>query len=301
MLYGLDIGGTKMELAVFDHEHNKLASKRVPTPTDSYDAFKNAIRELVLETDRELNTRGSVGIGIPGFINPDTGKAQCANVPCANNQNLKVDLELILDRPIKIENDANCFALSEALGGAGDGISTVFGVILGTGCGGGLYINGKLHNGRNNLAGEWGHTPLPYHVFKLAGDDFPIVQCGCGMQGCLDNYLSGRGLELAYKHVAGEALPGKDIVQLFRRHDTQAERAVEIYCELLASGLGAMINILDPGAIVLGGGLSNFDELYELVPPLLEKYTLNIGQLPEIHKAKFGDAGGVRGAAMLNA
>ncbi|WP_062270085.1 N-acetylglucosamine kinase [Endozoicomonas arenosclerae] len=301
MLYGLDIGGTKMELAVFDHEHNKLASKRVPTPTDSYDAFENAIKELVLETDRELNTRGSVGLGIPGFINPDTGKAQCANVPCANNQNLQVDLELILDRPIKIENDANCFALSEAIGGAGDGFSTVFGVILGTGCGGGLYINGKLHNGRNNLAGEWGHTPLPYHVFKLAGDDFPIVQCGCGMQGCLDNYLSGRGLELAYKHVAGEALPGKDIVQLFRRHDTQAERAVEIYCELLASGLGAMINILDPGVIVLGGGLSNFDELYELVPPLLEKYTLNIGQLPEIRKAEFGDAGGVRGAAMLNA
>lgn len=301
MLYGLDIGGTKMELAVFDHEQNKLTSKRIPTPTNSYDAFKNAIRDLVQETDKEFNTKGTIGIGIPGFIDPDTQTACCANVPCTNNKPLQKDLEEVLERPVKIENDANCFTLSEAMGGAGNDFSTVFGVILGTGCGGGLYLDGKLYSGRNNLAGEWGHTPLPYHVFKLAGDDFPIVQCGCGLTGCIDNYLSGRGLELMYKHLSGTALPGKEIISLYRSEDSIAQQALNNYCELVASGLGAMINILDPGVIVLGGGLSNVDELYELIPPLLNKYALGVGKMPEIRKAEFGDSGGVRGAAMLNA
>ena len=301
MLYGLDIGGTKIELAVFNHDQTRITSKRIPTPTESYDEFRNSIKNLILETDAELNTRGCIGIGIPGFISPDTFRAICANIPCANNRTLQSDFEYLLDRPVKIENDANCFTLSEAVGGAGEGFDSVFGVILGTGCGGGLYLDKKIYTGRNNLAGEWGHTPLSYHALQLAGENFPIFDCGCGLKGCLDNYLSGRGLELIYQHYTGTACAGKEIVQLYRHHDDNAEKAVQIYCELLASALGSMINILDPGVIVLGGGLSNFDELYELVPALLERYTLSIGKLPEIRKATFGDAGGVRGAAMLNA
>lgn len=299
MFYGLDIGGTKIELTAFE-DNTSLFTKRVPTPTESYTEFKAAIKELVMETDQKLNSRGTIGIGIPGFIAPDTGKAQCANVPCTNDKPLQCDLELILDRPIKIENDANCFTLSEARGGAAEGFSSVFGVILGTGCGGGFYLNNSLYTGSNNLAGEWGHTPLPYHVFELAGPSFPIVPCGCGLRGCIDNYLSGRGLELIYKYLTDDVKCGKDIVQAYRRHDQGAAKTVEIYCELLASSLGSMINTFDPGVIVLGGGLSNFEELYELIPPLLKKYTLKTSALPEIRKAVFGDSGGVRGAAMLN-
>ena len=300
MLYGLDIGGTKMELVVYDHQHKKIFTQRVDTPTDDYEAFQNIIYSLVTETDKSLNTRGCVGIGIPGFIDPNTSKALLANIPAANGKDLRADLEFILDRPVRIENDANCFTLSEAIGGAGEGFSSVFGVILGTGCGGGLYLKNKLYSGKNNLAGEWGHTPLPFHALELGGSGFPILNCGCGLSGCLDNYLSGRGLENIYQHYAGEHRSGKEIVQLYRHHNEHAEKAVTVYCELLACGLGGMTNVLDPGVIVLGGGLSNFDELYDLVPPLMRKYTLKIGRLPEIRKAVFGDAGGARGAAMLN-
>ncbi len=300
MLYGLDIGGTKIELAVFDEHQQSITSKRIPTPTDSYDAFLGSISQLITDMDKELSTHGKVGMGIPGFINPNSSLAQCANVPCTNGKPLQTDLEKILERPVKIENDANCFALSEAIGGAGDDVGTVLGLILGTGFGGGIVIDKKLHGGENNLAGEVGHTPLPWRVFQLASDDFPIVQCGCGMHGCLDTYLSGRGLELIYQYYSKQTLKGKDIVALYRNGGETANKAVQIYCELLASSLGSLINTLDPGTIVLGGGLSNFSELYELVPPLLSKYALNNGQLPAIKKAVFGDSGGVRGAAMLN-
>lgn len=300
MLYGLDIGGTKMELVVYDHNQEKIYSKRVDTPTDNYEAFKHTILTLVVEADTSLDTQGFVGIGIPGLIEPDTSKALVANIPCANGRNLQADLESILNRPVKIENDANCFTLSEAIGGAGEGFDSVFGVILGTGCGGGLYLKHKLYTGRNNLAGEWGHTPLPFHALELGGSDFPVLDCGCGLRGCLDNYLSGRGLESIYQHYADEHRSGKEIVQRYRHHDEQAGQAVKLYAELLACGLGSMTNVLDPGVIVLGGGLSNFDELYDIVPALMKKYTLKIASLPEIRKARFGDAGGARGAAMLN-
>ena len=300
MLYGLDIGGTKMELVAYDHKHEKAYSKRIDTPADSYETFKSTIHSLVTETDNRFDTRGCIGIGIPGLIEPDSSKALVANIPEANGKNLQADLEFILDRPVKIENDANCFTLSEAIGGAGEGFDSVFGVILGTGCGGGLYLKNKLYAGKNNLAGEWGHTPLPFHAMELGGVDFPILDCGCGLRGCLDNYLSGRGLENIYQHYAGEKRTGKEIVQLYRHHDDHAEHTVNIFSELLACGLGSMTNVLDPGVIVLGGGLSNFDDLYDIVPPLMKKYTLKIGRLPEVRKACFGDAGGARGAAMLN-
>ena len=300
MLYGLDIGGTKIELAVFNQQQQLITSTRIPTPTESYNTFLSCIEQLVNNMDNELSVQGKVGIGIPGFIHPGTGLAQCANVPCTNGKPLQADLEKILKRPVKIENDANCFALSEAIGGAGDDSGTVLGLILGTGFGGGIVMEKKLHDGENNLAGEVGHTPLPWRVFQLAGDDFPIVQCGCGMHGCLDSYLSGRGLELIYQHFSKQPLKGKEIVDLYRSSDATAKKAIDVYCELLASSLGSLINTLDPGSIVLGGGLSNFSELYQLLPPLLPKYALNNGQLPDIKKAVFGDSGGVRGAAMLN-
>lgn len=300
MLYGLDIGGTKMELAAYNDRQERIFSKRIPTPTNNYETFIHCIKTLIEETDEQLSVRGCVGLGIPGFIEPDSARAVIANIPCANGRNLLADLEFILNRPVKIENDANCFTLSEAIGGAGDGFDTVFGVILGTGCGGGLYLQNKIYTGRNNLAGEWGHTPLPFQAMELGGSNFPVIDCGCGLRGCLDNYLSGRGLEIIYQHIAGKLCEGKEIVQLYRHHDTDAEKTVKLYSELLACGLGTLTNILDPAVFVLGGGLSNFDELYDLVPPLMKKYTLKIGQLPEVRKAHFGDAGGARGAAMLN-
>lgn len=300
MLFGLDIGGTKIELSAFD-DTTCVFTRRIPTPTESYTAFKDNIKEIIMDADREAGCRGSVGVGVPGFIESSSGKASCCNIPCANGQVLQRDLELVLERPVKVENDANCFTLSEVTGGAANGFKSVFGVILGTGCGGGLYLDGKLYTGRNNRAGEWGHTPLPYSVFKLAGNDFPIITCGCGLKGCLDNYLSGRGLELIYTYKAGDVKKGVDIIQAYRECDYHAVGAVEIYCELLASGLGGMVNTIDPEVIILGGGVSNFDELYELLPPLLSRYTLKTGQLPKIKKAVFGDSGGTRGAAMLNA
>ena len=300
MMYGLDIGGSKTEIVVYNGLHDKVFSKRVPTPTDNYAAFLQTIKSLVLEADDKLNTRGFVGIGLPGFIEPDSTKAMIANIPCANGKSLLSDVEYTLKRPVKIENDANCFTLSEAIGGAGDGFDTVFGVILGTGCGGGLYLQNNVYTGRNNLAGEWGHTPLPFQALELGGPDFPIIDCGCGLRGCLDNYLPGRGLQNIYEHVAGTPTDARDIIQLCRHNDPNAEKAVTIYSELLACSLGSLTNIVDPGVIVLGGGLSNFVELYDLVPPLMKQHTLAIGQLPEIRKAKFGDAGGARGAALLN-
>lgn len=299
MLYGLDIGGTKTELCAFDN-NQCVFSKRVSTPTDSYTAFQATIKQLVTEADTTLSYKGTIGIGIPGYIEPLSGRARCSNVPCTNGKPLHDDLERILKRPVKIENDANCFVLSEAIGGAGDGLDSVFGVILGTGCGGGLFLNGKLYTGHNNLAGEWGHTPLPYSVFEIASKDLPIVQCGCGLYGCLDNYLSGRGATLIYHHLTGSMKEGKSIVQAYRQHQTHAVQTVKIYCELLASGLASMVNTLDPSMIVLGGGLSNFDELYTLLPPLIKKYTLKTGKLPDIRKAVYGDSSGVRGAAMLH-
>ncbi len=309
MLYGFDIGGTKIAFSAFESDTSVLTkpvltkpvlTKRVPTPASDYASFQAAIVKLVSEADQALSCRGRVGIGIPGFINPATGLSHCANIPCANHKPLQLDIEAALDRKVVIENDANCFVLSEAVGGAGEGVDAVWGVILGTGCGGGLSIGQQLYTGRNHSAGEWGHTPLPYSIFEWAGTDFPIVECGCGLRGCLDNYLSGRGLELIYKHQTRRTHSGAEIIQQYRSGDANARKSVTLYMELLASGLSGIINTLDPGVIVLGGGVSNVDEVYTQVPPLLKKYTIKTGTLPAIRKAVFGDAGGVRGAAMLN-
>ena len=300
MLYGLDIGGTKIELAAF-HNNHQILTRRVATPTHCYHAFKSTIQTLVFETDTELKTRGTVGIGLPGIIDPISLKSYCANIPCANNQNLIADLEFVLDRPVRIENDANCFILSESHGGSAAGFNTALGIILGTGCGGGLYINGKLHKGRNNTAGEWGHVPLPYNIYDIGGKDFPIIECGCGRKGCLDSYLSARGLELLHQHYFDTQLTAKDIINTYQQQNNEAIKTVHVYCELLACSLASLVNTMDPDIVVVGGGLSNFDNLYQLLPDLLDKYTLPLNRLPEIRKAIYGDSSGVRGAALLNA
>lgn len=300
MLYGLDIGGTKIELSAFDQGDHVL-TERIATPTHCYHSFKNSIRTLVNDADKILKTRGSVGIGIPGVINPNSLKAFCANIPCTHNRDLVADLEFTLDRPISIENDANCFTLSEALGGAGNNFETVLGIILGTGCGGGFYARGSLLKGCNNMVGEWGHCPLPYNIFDIAGSDFPIEECGCGRMGCLESYLSARGMENLHKHYCSENLRASDIVTAFQQKDAKAIKTVEVYCELLASSLASLIKILDPHVIVLGGGLSNFDDLYRLLPKYLNKYCLPQTGIPKIRKAIYGDTSGVRGAALLNA
>ncbi|PJE78366.1 N-acetyl-D-glucosamine kinase [invertebrate metagenome] len=299
MLYGLDIGGTKIEFVAYDKQ-KKCLSQQVRTPTNDYDVFKETLSQLITSADKQFNEPGTIGIGLPGFVDPDTDLVYCANVPCLNNRSLAKDLGQYLRRPVKIENDANCFVLSEATGGSASNYRSAFGIILGTGCGGGFMIDGQLHQGSRCLAGEWGHTPLPFHVYQIAGQDFPIIPCSCGLKGCLDNYLSGRGLATIYNYYSHHHLTGKEVISAYYQKDSAAIKSIDVYCELLACSLSTVINTVDPDIIVVGGGLSNFSELYQRIPPLLEKYTIKSGHIPDFSPASFGSEGGARGAAMLN-
>ena len=300
MLYGLDIGGTKIELAVFNQELEKQYSKRVPTPKTSYQAWLQAIVDLVEEADEKFAQKGSVGIGIPGFINPETGEAEIANIAVANHKPILRDLSKLLDREVRGENDANCFALSEAWDEENQKYPMVLGLILGTGFGGGMIFNGKAYSGQSGMAGELGHIQLNYHALKLLGwDKAPIYSCGCGNQACLDTYLSGRGFEKLYHDLKGERLSAPEIIQNFNNNEAKAIEFVDLFVELCAISIGNIITILDPNIIVLGGGLSNFDYLYQALPKVLPKYLMDSAKLPLIKKAKYGDSGGVRGAAAL--
>ena len=255
MLYGLDIGGTKIELAVFNSQLEKQYSERVETPKSSYENWLNTIVHLVKKVDEKFGCKGSVGLGIPGFVNQSTGIAEITNIRVADNKPILRDLSALLEREVRAENDANCFALSEAWDAENAQYPSVLGLILGTGFGGGFVINGKVYSGQTGMAGELGHLQLNYHALKLLGwDKAPIYDCGCGNKACLDTYLSGRGFEMLYRDLKGEALPAKDIIQRFYAGDKSAVDFVGIFVELAAISIGNIITAFDPHLVVLGGG-----------------------------------------------
>ncbi|WP_373778786.1 N-acetylglucosamine kinase [Glaesserella sp.] len=298
--YGLDIGGTKIELAVFNEKLEKLYSERVPTPQTSYEDWLYTIETLVRNADQKFGEKGYVGLGLPGFVNRESGIAEVTNIRVADGKTIIKDLSERLAREVKAENDANCFALSEAWDENNQQYSTVLGLIIGTGFGGGLVFDGKIHSGRIGMAGEVGHIQLNYHALKLLGwDKAPIYECGCGNRACLDTYLSGRGFELLYRDLIGEAIDAKTIITRFHQNDTKTVEFVEKFIELMAISIGNLITVLDPDMIVFGGGLSNFDHLYEALPKALPAHLMRSAKVPVFKKAIHGDSGGTRGAAAL--
>ena len=285
---------------MFNSQLEKQYSERVETPKTSYEDWLNAIVNLVKKADEKFGCKGSVGLGIPGFVNQSSGIAEITNIRVADNKPILRDLSALLGREVRAENDANCFALSEAWDAENAQYPSVLGLILGTGFGGGFVINGKIHSGQTGMAGELGHLQLNYHALKLLGwDNAPIYQCGCGNIACLDTYLSGRGFEMLYRDLKGESLSAKDIIQRFYSEDKSAVDFVGVFIELAAISIGNIITAFDPHLIVLGGGLSNFDYLYEALPKALPAHLMRTAKVPVIKKAKYGDSGGVRGAAAL--
>ena len=297
MRIGIDLGGTKIEGLVLDKGGVERERLRVPTPASSYEEDVEAIVELIAELERRAGARCTVGIAHPGAISPATGLVKNANSTRLNGRPLKTDLERRLGREVRLANDANCFAVSEASDGAAAGCSIVFGVILGTGVGGGVVIDGRPLTGAQAIAGEWGHNPLP-----LPGDnERPGPRCYCGRTGCIETWLSGPRLQGQFEERTGRSLRATDIALAALAGDAEAARHMELYCDRLARALAGIINILDPHAIVLGGGLSRMTQLYDRVPELWQLYVFSEPQhiatrlLPPRH----GDSSGVRGAAWL--
>jgi len=288
---GIDLGGTKTEGIVMDASGQILIRERQPTPqADGYEAILATIRDLALDLERRAGTRCTVGIGMPGAISTKTGFLKNSNTACLNGKSVKRDIEKLLAREIRIANDANCFALSEALDGAGQGYGVVFGVILGTGVGGGIVFNGRLHEGAQHIAGEWGHNVLE--------PDGP--PCYCGKRGCVETFLSGPGLARDTRQHGGDtAWDARAIDETAARGDPLARAAMQRYLERFGRALSVVVNILDPDAIVLGGGLSNMARLYTDGREYLELYSFNDELRTAILPHRHGDSSGVRGAARL--
>lgn len=287
---GIDLGGSKIEILALQGSQEKLR-RRCPTPQGDYSATLKAICRLVEECERELGVQGRVGVGIPGTRSPDHGRIKNANSTCLIGQDLAGDLERHLQRPIRLANDADCFALSEASDGAGAGASSVFGVILGTGVGGGIVINGCLLTGPNAIAGEWGHNPLPWR----RPADGPPRRCYCGQDDCIETFLSGPGWAVR----SGLGLDAGAITLAVNQGNPAAQHALSCYADQLARGLASVINLLDPEVIVLGGGLSNITALYSLVPARWSQYVFSDQVNTRLVPAQHGDSSGVRGAAWL--
>jgi fructokinase len=287
--FGIDLGGTKIELLALDAQGRETYRKRVPSPSHDYDAMVRAIAELVVAAERDLGARGSVGIGIPGALSPVTGLVKNANSTKLIGRPFKQDLERLLEREVRMMNDANCFALSEAVDGAAAGADVVFGVILGTGVGGGVVVRGQVLTGPNAIAGEWGHNPLPLPT----ADDLPLRECYCRRLGCIEAYLSGPSLARDHERATGEKLSPAQIVA----GDNEATLAR--YEERLARALGTIINVLDPDVVVLGGGMSNVQRLYDNVPKIWGRYIFSDHVATRLVRAMHGDSSGVRGAAWL--
>lgn len=300
MYYGFDIGGTKIEFGAFDRNLQRCATERVATPTDNYESLLTILVGLIEKYDAQFNCEGTVGIGIPGCENPQNKTVLTVNVPAATGRTLRSDLEKRIGRSVALSNDANCFALSEAWDEELQDKNLVLGLILGTGFGGGLVVDGKVIAGANNMAGEVGHARLPVDAWLHLGMDTPLFECGCGKKGCLDNYLSGRGFEMLYQHFYQQQKKAPAIIADFRAGKAQDCDFVEKYVEMAAMALAGLFTSIDPDVVALGGGLSNFDELYQMLPARLPKYLMSGAVVPKIIKAKHGDAGGVRGAAFLN-
>lgn len=295
MRYGIDLGGTKIEIIALDDSGEERFRKRVATPQGDYDATIAAIAALVADADLAVNANGSVGVGIPGAISPLTGKVKNANSVCLNGRSLAEDLIHVLDRPVRLANDANCFALSEATDGAASGARVVFGVIIGTGTGGGIVVNGALIEGANLIAGEWGHNPLPW----MRPNEMPGRLCYCGKDGCIETFLSGPALAADYEMTTGQQATGKEILRRAEAGEGEAIATLGHYEDRMARALASVINILDPDIIVLGGGVSNIQRLYENVPRRWLDYVFSDGCTTRLIQARYGDSSGVRGAAWL--
>ncbi|USR65656.1 fructokinase [Providencia stuartii] len=298
MRIGIDLGGTKIEVIALDDDGETLFRKRVSTPKGDYPATLNAIVGLVNDAETATGQTGSVGVGIPGTLSPVTGKVKNANSTWLNGQFFDADLGKLLGREVKVANDANCLAVSEAVDGAGAGAKVVFAVIIGTGCGAGIALDGQVHSGGNGVAGEWGHNPLPWQ------DDsdrqfLSNENCYCGLTGCTESFVSGTGFMADYAKLSGETKIGLDIVKLAQEGDKFAKIAMDNYLNRLAKALGQAINMLDPDVIVLGGGMSNVDSLYEELPARIRSWVFGRECDTPIRKAVHGDSSGVRGAAWL--
>ena len=295
MRIGIDLGGTKIEGIALDDSGEQIWRQRVDTPAGDYAATLQTIVELVLQIEADTGQSGSVGIGSPGALSPESGLLRNSNSVCMNGKPVKQDLEQKLNREIRISNDANCFALSEAIDGAAQGAAVVFGVIIGTGTGAGIVVNGQVLEGPNAIAGEWGHNPLPWPL----DDERPGPDCYCGKQGCIETFLSGPGLSQAYEKLAHVQMTAIDIVARARAADPIAVRCVDAYEDRMARSLAHVINILDPDVIVLGGGMSNIRRLYGNVPGLIKQYVFSDVLNTRLLPPKYGDSSGVRGAAWL--
>jgi fructokinase len=295
MRIGIDLGGTKIEGIVLDGDGRERVRRRVATPAGDYAASLAVIAALVAELEAHAGPAASVGVGIPGALSPATGLVKNANSTWLIGKPLDRDLETTLGRPIRLENDANCFAVSEAADGAAAGAAVVFGVILGTGVGGGVVIDGRPIRGRNAIAGEWGHNPLPWPE----DDERPGPACYCGLVGCIETFLSGPGLAHDFLSATGEAVAPAGIAERAAAGDGAAVAALERYEHRLARALAGVINVLDPDVIVLGGGLSNLSRLYENVPRLWERWIFSDKVDTALKRNRHGDSSGVRGAAWL--
>lgn len=296
--YGLDIGGTKIELLACDAQLRELHRSRIATPCRDYADFLLAVATLVRDTESALGQPcHAVGIGLPGVTDRATGRQLSANVPALGGQRVGHDLREQLQRPLQLGNDLQCFTLSEAHGGAGEGHPSMLGAILGTGAGGGYCVHGRLVEGANGIAGEWGHWTAPATL--LQAQALPLLPCGCGQRGCIERYISGSGLTGLHRHLGGHAEDAAQVVALAAQGDAHAMQALAIHRDLLAHTLAALVMALDPHVIVLGGGLSRHAPLYAQLPGAVAGHLFKGVAVPPILPPRFGDAGGARGAALL--
>lgn len=296
MRIGIDLGGSKTEAVILDNFGVEKGRKRVDTPSSDYDKIIGTLKDLVVELEQPFGLPASIGVGTPGATSPYSGLIKNANTTCLNGRPFQRDLTQALGRPVKVANDADCFILSESKDGAAAGASVAFGVILGTGVGGGVTVRGKLLGGPNAIAGEWGHNSLPF----VRAEELPGEPCFCGKSGCIETFLSGPGMSTDHKKHTGQSMSAEEIHQAASLGEGAAEATMMRYEDRLARALASVINVLDPNVIVLGGGLSKMNRLYQRVPMLLSKYVFSDHVATRVVAAKHGDASGVLGAAFLN-
>lgn len=296
MRAGIDLGGTKTEILVLDDDGLELFRHRVVTPKDSYQAIIASISKLFNMAEQHCGRLEQLGVGTPGSQSRQSGLMRNSNTLVLNGKPLTHDLQQVLNRPVRLANDANCFALSEAVDGAAAGAEVVFGVIIGTGTGGGVVVRQKLIEGSNGIGGEWGHNPLPW---PQAGEGYDGPSCYCGQHSCIETFLSGTGLAADHLRVTGEQRDAVSIAQQADAAEPHCLATMERYCERMARALAGIINVLDPDVIVLGGGVSNIQRLYQQVPQLWDQYVFAEHVTTRLVQARHGDSSGVRGAAWL--
>ena len=293
--FGIDLGGTKTEIIVLDDKGDTLVKERRPTEKQDYKSLLTSLINFIKDIEKEIGQEGKIGIAIPGAISPYSKKIKNANTVCLIGQDFKSDLEKKLNREVRLSNDANCFALSEAVDGAGENANLIFGVILGTGVGGGIVFNQGIWEGSNRIGGEWGHNPLPW----ASEEELSEVKCYCGKSGCIETFLSGPGLSNDFFIQTGINKCVEEIIELERQNDEDAIEVMQRYYDRLTRAIASVVNILDPDVIVLGGGLSNIPQLYKEIPERWMQYVFSDHIETKIVKAKYGDSSGVRGAAWL--